>query len=361
MKGFLNIGGGVMAAALALSAMPALSQSHDELVEASKADETVLHIYSNMGPDNWAPIIEQFTALYPWLSVETLDLGASEMFTRYGAETGTGATTADFMVTGSPAGWLDFYNGGNILDYESPEAAELPDWSKPMPGLYTFSTDPILLGYNKITVPKELQTSSLAEFAENVGAHPEIFKGKIGSYDMTLPFGADIAWAVARERPDQFWGWMDKIGPDLGGFSGSGGMIEKILSGENSAALFLSSTTLFPKLGGPLDQILAWTYITDGEPIFIRGMAIPKGAKNTNAAKLMMDFLLSHDGQVAVADGGFTPYRADVKPEEVPMETLGSVIEKVGGEDKLILINYDQNQVTGFDGFAEKMKQAYQH
>lgn len=349
----------ITAIGLAASPLAALAQSVDDLAEASKADEDTLRIYSNMGPENWAPIKAAFEEKYPWLTVETLDLGASEMFTRYGAETGTGAPTADFMVTASPAGWLNFHDAGEVMPYDAPEGEGLPDWSKPMEGLYTFSADPILLGYNKLLVLEESRVSSLAELAKVVEGGDALYKGRIGSYDPTQPFGADIFWAVGREAGDDFWSWMDAIGPNVGGFTGSGGMIEKILSGENTVALFLSSTTLFPKLGGPLDQVLDWTYIKDGQPIFIRGMAIPKGAENDNAAKLMMNFLLSKEGQIKVAEGGFTPYHPDLTKDDVPMETLNSVIEAVGGEDKLVLINYDRDQQTGFDDFAKRINEAF--
>ena len=38
--------------------------------------------------------------------------------------------------------------------------------------------------------------------------------------------------------------------------------------------------------------------------IVLRGMAIPKGSTNVNSAKLMLDYILSHDGQVGFGKGG---------------------------------------------------------
>jgi ABC-type glycerol-3-phosphate transport system substrate-binding protein len=70
-------------------------------------------------------------------------------------------------------------------------------------------------------------------------------------------------------------------------------------------------------------------------------MAIPKASTNVNAAKLMLDFILSHDGQVAFGKGGLTPYRPDVKPSEVPRYTYSSVVQQTGGENNVILVNYD--------------------
>jgi len=343
--------------ATAMISSPASSQTQEALVQASKDAETVLQIYSNMGPENWQYIKEGFEAKYPWITVETTDLGGSEVFTRYFAETGTGAPSADLMVTGSITGWLDFAQKGELLDYETAHKDDLPDWSIPMAGLYTFSTDPMLLAYNKLTVPEALRGTSFVSFAEAVAANPDVFDGKIGTYDGDLGFGQSIFWAFLRDYGEAGWALMDKVGESARPGGGSGGMIEKLVSGENSAALFVSSTVLFPRMKGALQELVDWTFMTDGTPVFLRGMAIPKSSKNVNAAKLMVDFILSKEGQVAVGKGGFTPYREDVSPDEVPYETFGTIVEETGG--RVILINYDPDMLVANDAFVDRWRQTF--
>jgi len=352
MSALLSIGG--MACLMSVCAM---ASSQDDLIKASKENETVLHIYSNMGPENWRYIKEGFEAKYPWINVETTDLGGSEVFTRYFAETGTGAPSADLMVTGSITDWIDFANRGEAIDYQTVHSGDLPDWSMPMPGIYTFSTDPMLLAYNKVTVPEELRARTFSDFAGAVEANPDVFDGKIGTYDGALGFGQSINWAFLRDHGEPGWAMMEKVGKAARPGGGSGGMIEKLVSGENSAALFVSSTVLFPRMEGALNKLVEWTFFEDGTPVFLRGMAIPKQAKNVNAAKLMLDYIVSKEGQIAVGKGGFTPYREDIDAEEVPYETFGTIVDKTGG--LVILINYDEDMIKGGDAFTARWKKTF--
>jgi hypothetical protein len=59
---------------------------------------------------------------------------------------------------------------------------------------------------------------------------------------------------------------------------------------------------------------LGWSFIADGQPVVLRGVAIPKGSRNVNAAKLMVDYIISEDGQRAFGRGGLTPARPGIKP-----------------------------------------------
>ena len=57
-----------------------------------------------------------------------------------------------------------------------------------------------------------------------------------------------------------------------------------------------------------------------------------------NSARLMVHFIVSHYGQAAFGRGGLTPYRSDVRKEEVANFTLTSIAEAVGGEQNLMII-----------------------
>lgn len=85
---------------------PGYPDDYAEIIEASK-DERGLLIYSNMGAYNWAPVIKGFNELYPWIKVETLDLGSGEVFERFLSEKATRSATGDLLVSASPDNWID--------------------------------------------------------------------------------------------------------------------------------------------------------------------------------------------------------------------------------------------------------------
>lgn len=329
---------------------------YEQIVEASKAEGPLL-VYSVMAESNWKPVIDAFHELYPWIEVQTLDLGGSEVFERYYAESASGAQTADLSITADPSGWIEFVkNRGEAVDYESPEKSRVPDWSMPFPGLYTVSTDPMLILYNEQVLPEDLRPRGLSELAEMAAANPDVFDGKITTYDIIIPFSFAINWAFVRDCGDDTWETLETLGPMTMPEQSGGTQLQKLASGEYAVGYFVSSG-VFPKLPD-LEGIVGWSYIEDGTPVFLRGMAIPKGSTNINSAKLMLDFILSHDGQVAWGKGGLTPYRSDLTVEECP-RTFQSIAQEIGGEDKMVLVNYDENAAAGRDAFVEHWNEAF--
>jgi len=331
------------------------SQPAAEIIEGSKAENQLL-IYSNLGTDNWNPIIRRFNELYPWIKVDTLNLGASEPISRYEAEIGTNNPSADFIVTGSIGDWIRFADKKLAANYVSSEEDNLPPWSKPFPGIYTFSTDVMLLGFNKILLSEEHKPTKFADFARIIKDNPALFHGKVGSYGVD-GFGGSINWAFIRHHGEEGWAWLDMMGPSVRPGDGSGAMIEKLSRGEYMAVYFLSGPIIMPRMETGIDQVIEWKYIADGTPVFMRGMAIPEKAVNINSAKLMLDYILSHEGQIAVSQAGFMPYRDGLPDEELRFGSLEKITDRLGAEN-IILINYDRNMIEGFDEFTQHWNKA---
>lgn len=363
-KGFLVLMSLIVAATAWMATASAQSlpsyypPEYQEIIEASKSEGTLL-IYSNMAEYNWRPVIEGFQKLYPWIRVQTLDLNSSEVFERYYAETATGSQTGDLLVTGAVDAWQRFIERGEAVDYVSPEAPYVPDWSRPLPGLYTVTTDPLIIVYNKLLIPDpNLYPRGVEHLSQLVQSHPNIFRGKITTYDATSgSFGFSAYWAFVRDRKEKAWDWFDIIGPHSRPERSAGPMVEKITTGEYVAGWFVSGITYFPR-AEERAAILGWNWIEDGTPLFLRGMAVPKASGNPNSAKLMLDFILSEAGQIAFGKGGMTPYRPGVAPGDGVLFTYESILNELGAEN-VIHIDYDPEMLTGFEAFLERWEQAF--
>lgn len=359
---------GVAALAVAAFAGPAAAQdlpdyypeNYNEIVEASKNEDGLL-IYSNMAQYNWAPVIEGFNKLYPWIEVSTLDLDSDEVFNRYLAEANSGAETGDLLASATPEGWLHVIEGGNIMEYESAEAEHLPEWSVPRPGVYTISTDPMVMVWNKLTLPEELQPKGIADLAEKVKNNPDVFDNSVTTYNAAKSsFGQAINAVFERAHPDSFWQMMEAIAPEVRPEVSSGPMLAKLQSGEYKTGFFISGIVLFPKMDDPASaQIMDWGFIEDGTPLFQRLMAVPQESGSPNSAKLMLDFILSHAGQAAFGRGGLTPYREGVTKDEVAFFTYDAIKEEVG-EDNLLLIGLDEEIVGAADEFRDRWQDVFQ-
>ena len=331
---------------------------YQQIVDASR-DEGALLIYSNMAQYNWGPVIAGFNKLYPWIDVSTLDLDSDEVFTRYYAETNSGADTAGLMVSATVDGWQNFMEGDNALAYTSAEAGHVPDWSIPVDNLYTVSTDPMVIVYNKLTVPEDRRPKGIGDLARIVQETGDELRGKLTTYNAAqTSFGSAIDLVYLREHGEEGWANFETIGSLTRAEVSSGPMLAKLGAGEYSIGYFISGIVFFPKLqNAATSKLMGWNFIADGTPLFMRQMAIPKGSGTPASAKLMLDYILSQDGQTAFGVGGLTPYREGVSKEDVAFYTYDAIREEIG-EDNILLIDYDKSLVAD-DAFLEKWRATF--
>jgi len=331
----------------------------DDPVQASRAEGGLL-VYSNVAAYNWEPVVQAFRKRYPWIGAETLDLGPAEAFERYYSETSVGKASADLIAVAAPESWLRFLRRGGPAPYVSREDSALPAWSRPAPGLYTLSADPLVLVYNKLLLPEELRPSSLADLAAAVARQPAKFRRRLTTYDATShPFAFALHWAYVNHAPERAWSVLDALGPDTRPEGGGATMVEKITAGEYVGAYFVSGVTFFRRLKEESRaRLLDWKLVRDGTPVMIRGIAITRESRSPNSARLFLDFVLSREGQIAVGAGGLTPYRSDVKRSDVPYLTYDAILEEIGA-DNVIFVGYDPHMLDEHEQFLERWKQAY--
>jgi len=337
------------------------SAEHQQLKQTSEKEADLL-IYSNIAEYNWVKILDDFSKKYPWMKVniQTLDMGPSAVFERYYAERSVNQKTADLIVTAAPDAWLRFIKKDGLLPYQSPLGKGYPQWSNPEEGLYTFSTDPMIIIYNKILLSESERPDSLASlmsWADNPKR-----KNKIATYNAAgHAFGYGIHWFTNN--------YFDKQEPNnilykqLGSISrlenGGAIMVDKVITGEYLASYFVSGITVLPKMKQRgRSKILGWNLIKDGTPVFLRGMGVTKEASNPGSAKLMLNYLLTHEGQVSIGRGGLTPYREDVTTAEVPYFTYTNIADEIG-EDNIIRVHYDPSEESIKEEFLDHWTKLY--
>ncbi len=329
---------------------------YSKIIEGSRSEKGLM-IYSNMADNNWQPLIKGFNAKYPWVKIETVDLGSGTVHSRWEAEKGSSARTADVLVSGANDRWASYGKDGAMEDYKSPEIANLPEFAHPYPGVNVLSTDPLVITYNAALLTEEQRPKGFASLVEAATADPDSFKGKITTYDAARnSFGLAGWWAYMDKKGDEGWAGLRKIGPLIRGETSGGPMNEKIATGEYLMGIAVSGITIFPRLEQPGGEILGFAFPDDGTIMMLRGMGIPKGAANPNSAKLFIDYALSQDGQTQVGKGGLVPYREDV-PEDQVRYTFQKISEIVG-KDNVITAGFDQRLITEAGPFVEKWNAA---
>lgn len=324
------------------------------LVEESKNEKDGLLVYSIMGESNWAPVIAAFSAQYPWITVTALDLGTTETFERYYTESAGGARTADMIITSAPGEWQEFIAKGELEVYHPVNLEGLPEFATLADGVYAVSTDPFIIIYNKQLVPTPPTT--MADIA-TLAADPA-FAGKITTYDAEKNgTGHAINWFWTKKMGDAGWTTLETIGKsNVNMQTSAGNMVKSVLSGEAAVGYFVSGISVFPKFP-EAEPVMGWTYDTSGQVVMIRGMGITKKAVSPASAKLLMEFILSAEGQLAWSEGGLTAYRPDVAGQAE--HHLQGIIDAVGA-DNVIYFSFDPEIAVAANrqAFVDKWKAA---
>jgi iron(III) transport system substrate-binding protein len=327
--------------------------SYLSIVNGSKAEGDLI-IYSVMTEESWNPVIRTFNSHYPWIKVTTLSLSEAEVFTRYYNDVNENKRTADIVISSDQLGWFQFFSI-DISPYLSEEDNILPEWSKTVFGTYTVSSDPVLIIYNKKLVPKP--PKSMSELAALVKNDPEEYKNQIVTYDAELnDTGFVINWFWIDNKAVAGWEILNTIGETQPVLMTSGSsLVDEVGKGEAKIGYFVPAFNITPRLLTYPD--LGWTYITDGQPVLLRSMAMTQNAASPNSAKLMMDYILSQEGQYAITLGGLTPYRDDVSG--IAEYHLDKIFADIGENNVILFVFNDRLRNKSLqDSFIERWKTA---
>lgn len=345
----------------ARAAGAAYPAEYQAIIEASKS-EGPLTVYSNWGDEFWPEVLSAFNVKYPWIKADGLDLGGNEILERYLLEKSAGSKTADLMVPTSLQVAAELVKRNEIIDYLSPEAANLPQFAKPSPGVYGILVDAEVFAWNKQLLPPELIPTSLQDLADKVKENPSVFDGKIVCYPAHEEAYRNLVMRkIAQKNGEKFWEWMDVIGPNARFEMNSGGMMEKIMSGEFIVGMAVPLARCVTAMQDPSRATLfGWGYIGDGTVVGPRQAGIPAGATNVNSAKLLLDFMLSPEGQVAISKTNKMPIRSDLPADQLPEDavTVEAIVKAVGA-DNVLQLSYDPKADGENAAFVERYKKAF--
>jgi iron(III) transport system substrate-binding protein len=311
----------------ALAQVPAgYPADYQKIIDGARK-EGKLVIYGATDSKATAPLIKDFSALYPGITIEYNDMNSTEVYNRFISEVAAGGNTADVMWSSAMDLQMRLASDGYALKYKSVEAPKIPGWAMWDEQAYGTTFEPAAIVYNKRLLDAKEVPQNHADFVKLI-QQPK-FKDKVTTYDIEKSgVGFMFMTQDAREYA-KFLELENAFGvAKVRVQSSTGTMMERISSGENligynvlgSYALVRAKTD--PSIGVVLPK--------DYTLILSRVLFINKGARNVNAAKLWLDYMLSHRGQTIVAnDSKLYAIRADVSGET----TSADLIKQIGKDN----------------------------
>ncbi|MGN6389495.1 MAG: ABC transporter substrate-binding protein, partial [Burkholderiaceae bacterium] len=288
----LAFAGGLAAAAGAQAQVPAgYPADYAKVVDGAKK-EGKLVIYSATDSKAAEPVIKDFNALYPGVQVEYNDMNSTEVYNRFISEAAAGGGGADVLWSSAMDLQIKLVQDGYGMTYKSPEAAALPKWANLKDTAYGTTFEPAVFVYNKRLVPAAEVPHTHDELAKLLKSKTDQFKGKVTTYDIEKSgVGFMLINQDAKNMPN-FWDFVKALGTVQPRVQSSAGtMMERISSGENLLGfnIFNSYAALRAKKDPSIGIVLPKDYTL----VMSRVMFISKTAKNPNAAKLWLDYILS--------------------------------------------------------------------
>jgi iron(III) transport system substrate-binding protein len=333
----------VVGSALTLAAVAAIAQvpagypaGYAETIAGAKKEGKVV-VYSTTDTVAANFLIKDFQALYAGISVEYNDMNSTEVYNRFISERAANAGSADVLWSSSMDLQIKLASDGGALAYASPEIAALPSWAVWKNEAFGTTYEPLAIVYNKRLLSGDEIPQSHADLLRVFTTKADKLKGKVTTYDIEKSgVGFMLITQDSKYNP-QFWDMvkaLGAVGPRVQ--SSAGTMMERISSGENLLGfnIFNSYAALRAKKDPSIGIVLPKDYAL----VMSRVMFISKSAKNPNAAKLWLDYILSKRGQTIIANQSeLGAIRADVEGEM----TVANYTKQLGAAAKPIPVSAD--------------------
>ncbi|WP_251864712.1 ABC transporter substrate-binding protein [Achromobacter sp. Marseille-Q4962] len=329
------------AAAFALAAGAAYAQpvpagypaDYQKIIDGAKKEGKVV-IYSTTDTKAAGPIIQGFEAMYPGIKVEYNDMNSTELYNRYISEQAAGGGSGDVVWSSSMDSALKLATDYS-LQYKSPETPKLPAWSVWKERAYGTTYEPAVFIYNKRLIPQNEVPTTHEALGKLIASQPDKFKNKVTTYDIEKSaVGFMLAVQDKANDPHYFDTLKNVAKGGLVVQSSTGTMMERVSSGENLVGYNILGS--YAETRAKKDPSLGVSYPTDYTLVLSRVAFISKKAKNKNAAKLWMDYLLSRKGQEIMANqADLASVRDDIEGDN----DVDGMTKKLGKALKPIPVN----------------------
>ena len=293
--------------------------------KAAAATDTVM-LYSSMQEDQLNAVKKAFEKKYPNIKMDYYFAGTGKVKTKIFTEAKGGQVAADVIWVGDPADYIGFKADGKILQkYESPEAKNIDKAfidtkvkKEEAPKTWNDLLDPKWKGQIVMTDPGTAGTTKYA-----VGA-----------------------LMASKDYGPAFFEKLKANGTELQ--SGTTASHNQIAAGAYKVGMCLDYVTNNLKAKG---STIDFVYLDKDIVSIFSPVALVKGAKNEKNGKLLIDFILSKEGQEVLVANNLLSVRKDVKQKGESAETIAKRAMKV---DLQALATGSKDMLKQFDGIFKK-------
>ena len=311
--------------------------------KAAAATDTVM-LYSSMQEDQLNAVKKAFEKKYPNIKMDYYFAGTGKVITKIATEAKSGQVAADVIWVGDPADYIGFKKLGILQKYESPEAKNIDKAFIDPEGFYTGARMMNMgIAYNTTKVKKEEAPKTWNDLLD-----PK-WKGQIVMTDPGTAGTTKYAVGALIASKDYGPAYFEKLkanGTELQ--SGTTATHNQIAAGAYKVGMCLDYVTNNLKAKG---STIEFVYLDKDIVSIFSPVAVVKGAKNDKNGKLLVDFILSKEGQEVLVANNLLSVRKDVKQKGESAETIAKRAMNV---DLQALASSSKDMLKQFDGIFKK-------
>ncbi|MGH7322482.1 MAG: ABC transporter substrate-binding protein [Candidatus Rokuibacteriota bacterium] len=271
---------------------------------AATAQSGKLTLYTSQPDRDAAQTVEAFRKKHPSVEVEIFRSGTTEVMNKLLAEFTAGAPRPDVLLIADAGSMERLKSEGRLLAHAAADVTHLPGAAYDRDRTY-FGTKLITTGimYHTAAPKKPASWKDLAA--------PEA-RGQVVMPSPLYSGAAAIHMSALVGTPTlgpQYYEDLAKNGAVA--VRGNGAVASSVAGGQKLYGIIVDFMALNAKAkGSPVEFV----FPVEGVTAVTEPVAILKAAKNLDAARAFVDFLLSPDGQTLAVKQGYLPARKDVTP-----------------------------------------------
>lgn len=281
----------------------AQTESPEKLIEGAKKEGTVVYYTSTSTPEA-VEMIRAFEKKYPFIKVNYYRAGSDTLMEKILIETRTGRYNADVYNMRSFTNSI-LVQKGLLGKYLSPHLKFYPEGFKDPEGRWTsFYMNPATIGYNTRLVPASQAPKDWPDLLD-----PK-WKGEMIMDREESEWFANMLKVMGRERGMEF---MRRLAAQNLTFRvGHTLLAQLVAAGEFKIGVVMYSPRMekMKSTGAPIEWVRAKPVIA-----YHYSISVAAHASHPNAARLLVDYFLSKEGQELVVKVGRVPVRVDVKAD----------------------------------------------
>ncbi|PAQ07526.1 ABC transporter substrate-binding protein [Mesorhizobium temperatum] len=287
-------------------------------IAGASAAEGKLVVYTSQPNTDAQQTVDAFMAKYPAVKVEWVRDGTPKILARLRAEIEAGQPQADVLLIADVVTMEGLKQEGRLLAYAEADVSGIEAALYDKDKTY-FSTKLITTGivYNTKApfVPASWEDLTKPEAKGLVAMPSPLTSGAAMIHTVTLTGNLPQGW--------DYYDALARNGAQASG--GNGDVLKAVSGGDKLFGMIVDYMPIREKAkGAPVEFV----FPREGVSAVTEPVAILSTAKNADAAKAFVDFLLSKDGQQAAAKMGYIPARADIAlpagyPDRSSIKVLG--------------------------------------